>query len=134
MTKDDVNRWLQDYIGAWKSYDRDEIAALFTEDVRYRYHPYDDPIEGRDAVVESWLETGEFASGASGRDDPGTYEAFYRCVAADDDMAVAIGSSSYKESPDGPIVRVYDNCFVMRFDGEGRCREFTEWFMQRPSP
>ena len=35
------------------------------------------------------------------------------------------GSSSYKESADGPVVRVYDNCFVMRFDSEGRCREFT---------
>src|SRR5204863_399430 len=71
---------------------------------------------------------------AEARDQPGTYDAFYRCVAADDDMAVAIGSSSYKDSPDGPVVRVYDNCFVMRFDEEGRCREFTEWFMQRPSP
>jgi hypothetical protein len=49
-------------------------------------------------------------------------------------MAVAIGSSSYKESPDGPIARVYDNCFVMRFDSDGRCREFTEWYMKRPKP
>ena len=29
--------------------------------------------------------------------------------------------------------KVYDNCFVMRFDGDGRCREFTEWFMKRPA-
>jgi hypothetical protein len=21
--------------------------------------------------------------------------------------------------------------FVIRFDGEGRCREFTEWYMRR---
>jgi hypothetical protein len=28
-------------------------------------------------------------------------------------------------------MRVYDNCFVMQFDSEGRCREFTEWFIQR---
>ena len=134
MNREEVTRWLGRYVEAWMTYDRDKVEALFAEDISYRYHPYDDPIEGRDAVVESWLETGEFASGASGRDEPGTYDAFYRCVAADDDIAVAIGSSSYKDSPDGPVVRVYDNCFVMRFDGEGRCREFTEWFMQRPSP
>jgi ketosteroid isomerase-like protein len=133
VTREEVNRWLGDYIQAWKSYDREQVEALFAEDISYRYHPYDDPIEGRDAVVESWLTTGEFAD-ASEPDEPGTFEAFYRCVAADDDMAVAIGSSSYKDSPDGPVVRVYENCFVMRFDPEGRCREFTEWFMKRPSP
>jgi ketosteroid isomerase-like protein len=133
MTREEVNRWLARYIEAWKTYDRDKVEALFAEDISYRYHPYDDPIEGREAVVESWLEAGEF-EGASGRDEPGTYDAFYRCVAADDDMAVAIGQSSYKETPDGPVVRVYDNCFVMRFDSDGSCREFTEWFMQRKSP
>jgi hypothetical protein len=31
-------------------------------------------------------------------------------------------------------VRAYDNCFVMRFDSDGRCREFTEWYMKRPKP
>jgi ketosteroid isomerase-like protein len=133
VTREEVNRWLGRYIEAWKTYDHDKVEALFAEDISYRYHPYDDPIEGRDAVVESWLEAGEFEA-ASGRDEPGTYDAFYRVVAADDDMAVAIGSSSYKETPNGPVVRVYDNCFVMRFDAEGRCREFTEWFMKRPSP
>ena len=132
MTREEVNRWLGRYIEAWKSYDRDQVEALFAEDISYRYHPYDDPIEGREAVVASWM--GEDDEEDSSRDEPGTYEAFYRVVAADDDMAVAIGSSSYKESPDGPVVRVYDNCFVMRFDPEGRCREFTEWFMERPSP
>lgn len=25
-----------------------------------------------------------------------------------------------------------DNCFVIRFDPDGRCIEFTEWFMERP--
>ena len=133
MTREEVNLWLGRYVEAWKTYDRDKVEALFAEDMTYRYHPYDDPIEGRDAVVESWLEAGE-SSDASGRDEPGTYEAFYRCVAADGDMAVAVGSSSYRDSPDGPVARVYDNCFVMRFDGEGRCREVTEGFMKRPSP
>jgi hypothetical protein len=132
VTREQVNRWLGRYIEAWKSYDRDQIEALFAEDISYRYHPYDDPIEGREAVVASWMGEGDDED--SSRDEPGTYDAFYRVVAADDDMAVAVGSSSYKESPDGPVVRVYDNCFVMRFDAEGRCREFTEWFMERPSP
>ena len=51
----------------------------------------------------------------------------YAPVAVDDDVVVATGTSSYSERPDGPIVRIYHNCFVMRFDDEGRCREFTEY-------
>ena len=130
MTKDDVDRWLADYVAAWLSYDRAKIEALFAEDITYRYHPEDDPIEGRSAVVASWLGDGD-SPDASERDEPGTYSAAYRAIAVDGDVAVATGISSYKDSPDGPVVRIYDNCFVLQFDSEGRCREFTEWFMKR---
>ena len=132
MDKTDVDRWLAAYVSAWKSYDRDEIEALFSADVSYRYHPYDEPIEGRDAVVESWLGEGAHA-GASSRDEPGTYDASYRAVAVDGDVAVATGSSSYSEEPGGPVRRVYENCYVMRFTPDGRCSEFTEWYVQRPA-
>jgi ketosteroid isomerase-like protein len=133
VTREDVDRWLADYVEAWKSYDRDQIAALFSPDIAYRYHPYDDPIEGRDEVIKAWVAEGDHPE-AGTRDEPGTYEASYRAVAVDGDVAVATGESSYRDSPDGPVARVYDNCFVMRFDSEGRCREFTEWFMKRKSP
>ena len=39
MEKADVSRWLDDYVQAWKTYDRDAIGALFSDDVSYRYHP-----------------------------------------------------------------------------------------------
>ncbi len=123
--------WLDRYVAAWLSYDAHAIAELFTEDVRYRYHPYDDPIVGKEAVVASWLGESD-PEGASTRDAPGTYSARYAPVAVDDDAVVATGMTSYSERPDGPIVRVYYNCFVMRFDAEGRCREFTEYYIKRP--
>jgi hypothetical protein len=132
MLRDDVDRWLKDYVAAWKSYDRGLIEALFAEDISYRYHPEDDAIEGRAAVVESWLGEGDH-SDASTRDELGTFDAAYRAVAVDGDVAVATGISSYSDSPGGPVARVYDNCFVMQFDSEGRCREFTEWFVERKS-
>jgi len=72
VDKTEVDRWLRAYVEAWKSYDRDQIGELFAEDVRYRYHPYDDPVEGRDAVVRSWLGEEEHA-GASTRDEEGTF-------------------------------------------------------------
>jgi ketosteroid isomerase-like protein len=133
VSRTGVDRWLQAYVEAWKTYDRDQIVALFTEDVHYRYHPYDDPVRGRDDVVESWLGEGDEA-GASTRDRQGTYDATYRAVAVDGDVAVATGSTTYTAEPGGKVENVFHNCFVMRFDTTGRGREFTEWFMEEPGP
>ena len=131
MDRAQAQTWLDRYVAAWLSYDAKDIAALFTEDIDYRYHPYDEPITGREEVVASWLGEGN-STGASTRDAPGTYAAQYEPVAVDGDVVVATGTSSYRERPDGPVVRVYDNCFVMRFDAEGNCREFTEYYLRRP--
>jgi len=125
MERDDVVRWLHDYIEAWKAYDREGIGALFAADARYRYHPYDEWINGREEIVESWFDE---------PDEPGTYAAAYEPVAVEGDVAVAIGSSTYYEADGSTVRTVYDNCFVIRFDSAGRCAEFTEWFVERPAP
>jgi ketosteroid isomerase-like protein len=117
-----VSQWLERYVAAWKSYDRDAIGALFSEDAEYRSYPYDDPVRGRDAIVEDWLDD---------PDEAGTYDGRYEPVAVDGDVAVAVGESIYLR-PGGSVDRVFENVFVMRFDEDGRCREFTEWFMKRP--
>jgi hypothetical protein len=130
MDRKSAQDWLDRYIEAWLSYDPDEVAGLFSKGIVYRYHPYDEPIIGRESVVASWLGDDD-SEDASSRDAPGTYEAEYLPVAVDGDTVVATGTSRYREAPDGPIVRIYDNCFVMRFDGEGRCREFTEYYVRR---
>jgi ketosteroid isomerase-like protein len=123
MDKVQVANWLRRYVDAWMSYDRSDIAALFGEDIEYRFHPYDEPVRGRDAVVESWF--------GDNKDEPNTYDGSYEPVAVDGDTAVATGYSTYY-GPDGSVDKIYDNCFIMRFDDAGRCREFTEFFMQRP--
>jgi ketosteroid isomerase-like protein len=124
MERGDVDRWLQAYIDAWKSYDRERILALFAEDIECRYEPYSEPVRGAAAVAASWVADDRI-------DEPGTYDAAYEAIAVDGEVAVATGSSTYTH-PDGSVRAVYDNCFVMRFDDEGRCREFTEWYMRRP--
>jgi hypothetical protein len=131
MDQETAQGWLDRYVGAWLSYAPDDISQLFSEDVAYRYHPYDEPIVGRDAVVASWLGA-DAPDGASTRDAPGTYDAQYSPVAVDGDTVVATGVARYRAVPGGPVVRSYENCFVMRFDAEGRCREFTEYYMRRP--
>jgi SnoaL-like protein len=133
MDREGAQGWLDRYVAAWRSYDREEVAGLFTADVAYRYHPYDEPVTGRDAVVASWLGEGAAVEGASERDAPGTYDAHYAPVAVDGDTVVATGRSTYRETPGGPVTEVFHNCFVIRFGADGRCRELTEYFMQEPS-
>ena len=118
-SRERVQAWLDAYVEVWRTYDRDAIAELFSADASYAYHPYDDePLRGREAIVESWL---------SERDEPGSWEASYAPLLVDGDRAVATGESRYADG------RTFSNLYVMRFDGEGRCSEFVEWYMEQPA-
>ena len=118
LTAERLQSWLDAYVEAWRTYDRDAIARLFSADATYAYHPYDDePLRGRDAIVASWLEEPDAA---------GSWEAAYRPLLIDADRAVATGETRYANG------KTYSNLYVLRFDGEGRCAEFIEWYMQHP--
>lgn len=133
MTRDDVQAWLDRYVAAWETYDPAAIGDLFAEDATYRYHPADEPIVGRDAIVRSWIDP-DPGSAASGRDEPGTYEARYEPYAVDGDRAVAVGWSRYWTDATRVAEReTYDNCFLLELDGAGRCRAFTEFYRARPA-
>lgn len=119
MDRADVDRWLERYVAAWKSGDAAEIGDLFAESARYRYRAFDEPLAGRDAIVQSWLDHD---------DEPGTFDAAYTCWALDGDRAVGVGTSTYT----APEHKVYDNAFLLVFDADGRCSDFTEWFVKRP--
>lgn len=131
MDHESAQAWLDAYVEAWRTYAPDRIRALFSDDVAYRYHPYDEPVVGADAVVASWLGDSD-AEGTSSRDALDTYDAHYFPVAVEGDTVVARGVSTYRRKAGGPVDRSYDNCFLMVFDDAGRCREFTEFYVRRP--
>ena len=110
--------WLNRYIAAWRSGAAEDIGALFSEDVVYRYRPYSEPVRGRDAVVADWLKN---------PDEPGSWEAEYRPVAVEGDTGVSVGESRYPGEG-----KTFSNVFLCRFDAEGRCREFSEWWVEKP--
>ena len=41
------------------------------------------------------------------------------------------GRTRYLTDDRAAVDREFANVFVCRFDAEGRCREFTEWYMRR---
>ena len=122
MNRDDFQAWPDRYVEAWRSSDADEVAALFADDAVYRYRPYGEDANaavGREAIVAAWLEEG---------DPPDSWEARYEPFAVDGDRAVATGISRYFASAKGPE-RVFHNAFLLRFAPDGRCAEFTEYYM-----
>lgn len=122
MNHADVQAWLDRYIAAWRANETERIRALFTEDAVYRYRPYDDPaqtVRGNAAIAESWLEE---------PDTPDSWEARYTPYAVDGERAVATGVSRYFATADRPE-RTYLNVYLLRFASDGRCAEFSEFYM-----
>ncbi len=118
-----VTAWLDAYVRAWKTYDPQAIGDLFSENAIYAYNPYSEPIHGRAAIVASWLEE---------PDTPGTYDGHYEPILIEGDRAVTNGRSLYFEQDGSTLRAEWNNIFFLRFDDQGRCAEYREWYMQRP--
>lgn len=122
MTHDQVQKWLDNYVTAWRSSDQDSISALFSADAVYGYRPWDSEkttIEGNEEIVASWLEN---------PDDPSQWEASYTPYVVSGDRAVAIGSTTYSAT-DAHAERTYHNAFILLFDDTGKCRAFHEFYV-----
>ena len=120
LDKTTVSEWLDAYVHAWKTYNREEIGNLFSENAIYQYGPFQEPIRGRTAIVESWLEK---------PDAPGTYDGHYAPVIIEGNRAVTRGTTLYFEGNNATPVAEWGNVFFLTFDDEGRCSEFCEWYM-----
>lgn len=115
-----VHAWIDSYLQAWNSNDPADIRALFTQDAAYHTEPYSPPWRGRDEIVRQWLDR---------KDEPGQAEFRWHLLAVTPEIAVVQGETSY------PTERhTYSNLWVIRLDAEGRCAEFTEWWMRHPAP
>jgi hypothetical protein len=122
MDRDGFKQWLDRYVDAWRLNDPAAVGDLFSAEARYAYDPFDEALVGRTAIVASWLTE---------PDVPGTWEADYEVLAVDGDTYVAHGRTRYLTDDRTAVDREFANVFVCRFDAEGRCREFTEWYMRR---
>ena len=121
LSRNDFGAWLVRYVEAWRSGDPAIIGDLFSADATYNYRVGSRVVVGRDAIVAAWLAEEETAS----------WEAHYEPLAIDDEVHVSIGFSRYFDEADA-VRDEYSNIFLCRFDEDGRCREFTEWWMRAP--
>jgi ketosteroid isomerase-like protein len=118
LTRERVQSWLDAYVEAWRTYDEASIADLFAEDATYAYHPYDEPLRGRAAIAADWRRE---------PDEPGSWTARYEPLVLEGERALATGETRYADG------ETFSNLFDLRFDADGRCTAFVEWFMQHPA-
>jgi ketosteroid isomerase-like protein len=110
----DVERWVEAYVRAWETNDPSAIGELFTEDANYYTAPFRQPWSGRQGIVDRWLER---------KDEAGTWRFRFEVLVVAGDLGFVRGWTAY------PDVR-YSNLWVIRLGSDGRCREFTEWWMK----
>ena len=108
--------WVAGYLRAWSSNDPEQIGALFTDDAVYYTAPFDAPWRGRAGIVDGWLGR---------KDEPGQWSFEWHALVDTPELGILTGTTTYREPP-----RVYSNLWVIRLAPDGRCREFTEWWME----
>jgi hypothetical protein len=112
MDRDQVMRWVDGYVAAWRDGDVDAIERLFTEDARYRKSPYEESEVGHAAIKAFWL------------DDAGeVFTAVAEPVAVEGRQAVVRLEVGYGD----PVDQEYRDLWVLEFGDDGRVRDFEEW-------
>jgi ketosteroid isomerase-like protein len=114
MNESDIERWVEAYVKAWESNDPTAIRAVFTEDARYFTAPYREPWSGGDEIVKEWLGR---------KDEQGTWTFRSEVMAVAGSLGFVRGWTVYDDA-------TYSNLWVIRLADDGRCEEFTEWWMK----
>jgi ketosteroid isomerase-like protein len=116
-----IRDWLMAYRHAWAADDPAEVAALFSEDVRYFTAPYRAPLEGIEAVTAYWI----------GEDEGGISWSFeYQVLAQEGDLFIVRAVTAY---PEGGTHHhdpaQFHNLWLVTLGPDGRASEFVEYFM-----
>lgn len=113
--------WVRRYGEAWESRDASAAALLFTEAATYQWTPFDQPLQGREAIAHAWAE-----ATSTQRDVRFTY----RVLAVAGDQGVAHWRSAFIRRATGASVEI-DGILVAELTNTGLCRRFREWWHVR---
>lgn len=118
IRREAFENWVQGYVKAWKTNTREDIEALFTEDATYLTQAFREPWRGRAAIVDGWL----------GRaDTQGEWNFEHRWLAIEGNTGVLEGLTTYYT-----YNTAYANIWTIVLTEDGRCREFREYWIQKP--
>ena len=112
MDRNQVMRWVEGYVDAWRREDAEGVERLFTVDAHYRTSPYEEAKVGHEAIKAFWL------------DDAGeVFTAVPELFAVEGQQAVVRIDVRYGE----PVQQEYRDLWLLQFADDGRVCDFEEW-------
>jgi hypothetical protein len=118
LTLEHFSRWMESYGRASEEGDPRASADLFTQDACYYESPFDDPIEGRDAIYEYWLRGAQTL-----KDKESTFE----ILAVRGNLGIARWQVKFTAIESNKRISL-DCLFVVEFGENGLCQTFREWW------
>ena len=91
--------WVRGYELAWRAGDPSAVESLFTEDARYLRSPYEEPLQGHQAIKDFWLA-----------DEGETFTMTAEPVAVEGDAAVVRVEVRYGE----PVRQEYRDLWLLQ--------------------
>lgn len=111
-----LDQWMDGYVLAWSTNERAHIEALFSADAVYDPQTADGEWVGRGEIVRRWQEIDE---------DEGNWDFEWLPLVEKDELAVITGRTRYFDPPVS-----YRNLWVIRFNEDDVCYDFTEWYIE----
>ena len=111
-----LDEWMEAYIEAWSTNEEADIRALFSQDAVYDPQTADGELHGHEEIVDWWQDVD---------DHPDNWDFEWLPLVETDDMSVITATTRYL-NPEAS----YRNLFVIKFDENDRCRDFTEWYIE----
>jgi uncharacterized protein (TIGR02246 family) len=122
MTYEDIRMWLDAYGRAWETRDAQAVGELFAEDATYQETPFVEPMRGRAAIREYWVN-------AVVR----TQEQIrfgYQILAVAEDSCIAHWWASFVRVSTQTQVKL-DGIFLLTFTPGNLCSELREWWTRK---
>ncbi|WP_405064472.1 nuclear transport factor 2 family protein [Kribbella sp. NBC_01505] len=113
ISEQQVTKWVESYVAAWRSGADKDIAALFTANAEYHELPYATDWIGRPAIVEGWMAREDWQQGG--------WEFEWALLAINGDTAAIEGTGTYTE------LGTFANLWTVTLDGRGKCSMFRMW-------
>lgn len=113
-----IEDWLASYGRAWQAKDPIVFSELFSPDAAYYWTPFREPQLGRQAIASA------VRAAVSGQRD---IHFSSRLLAGSADTYIAHWRCEFIRISSARRVTI-DGIFVMRFDDQGQCEEFREWW------
>ena len=111
-----LDAWMDGYVLAWSSNDDQHIRAVFTDDAVYDPQTADGEWDGIEDIISRWQGIGDV-------EDNWDFE--WQPLVETDDLAIVTGRTTYFEP-----AASFRNLFIIRFASDGRCYDFTEWYIE----